>query len=37
LQGDAPFSHSLQPRSTYAAIDQQLFEQWRQYLAEAVE
>ncbi len=37
LQGDRPFSHSLQPRSTYAAIDQQLFEQWRQYLAEAVE
>lgn len=37
LQGDAPFSHSLQPRSTYAATDQQLFEQWRQYLAEAVE
>lgn len=36
LQGDTPFSHSLQPRSTYAAIDQQLFEQWRQYLAEAV-
>ncbi len=37
LQGDLPFSHSLQPRSTYAAIDQQLFEQWRQYLAEAIE
>jgi myo-inositol-1(or 4)-monophosphatase len=37
LQGDQPFSRSLQPRSTYAAIDHNLFEQWQHYLAEAVE
>lgn len=37
LQGDAPFSHSLQTRSTYAAVDHALFKQWQHYLAEAVE
>jgi myo-inositol-1(or 4)-monophosphatase len=35
LQGDQPFSRTLQPRSTYAAIDHNLFEQWQRYLAEA--
>lgn len=34
LEGDQPFIHSLQPRSTYAAIDQSLFQQWQAYLAE---
>lgn len=35
LQGDQPFIHSLQPRSTYAAIDHKLFQQWQAYLTEA--
>lgn len=33
LQGDQPFSHSLQPRSTFAAADHSLFTQWQAYLA----
>lgn len=37
LQGDQPFIHSLQPRSTYAAVDQELFQLWQAYLDEALQ
>jgi myo-inositol-1(or 4)-monophosphatase len=37
LQGDAPFVHSLQPRSTCAAVDESLFQQWQLYLQQVGE
>ncbi len=37
LQGDAPFVHSLQPRSTCAAVDESLFQQWQVYLQQVGE
>lgn len=33
LSGEPTFSRSLAPRSTYAAVDQSLFKQWRHYLS----
>jgi myo-inositol-1(or 4)-monophosphatase len=32
LDGDTPFKPTLQPRSTYAAVDRALFEQWQNTL-----
>lgn len=35
LDGDQPFKPTLQPRSTFAAIDKSLFQEWQHYLSQA--
>jgi myo-inositol-1(or 4)-monophosphatase len=37
LEGDTPFARTLSPRSTFAAVDAALFQQWQDYLVQATE